>query len=207
MHQLNSALTKFENVLAGSTLVLATVLAFVQVLMRPFGAFLFWTEEAIIYLIIFSTFIGAVACLRDREHVNVDVIATFLGARGKKVMAVIAALVTIVYLVAIGWFSWMLILEPFSRSTRTPAMHLPLWTMELAVAIGMTLMLLRAIQLLVDVIRHGAPENGVDEALEAEAANIGLDVDAIRNVGAETPGPEDTDRPDDTGTNTRGGAR
>ncbi|MGE9809395.1 MULTISPECIES: TRAP transporter small permease [unclassified Janibacter] len=183
MHQFDSALTKFENVFAGGTLVLATILAAVQVALRPFGVFLFWSEEAIIYLIIFSTFIGAAATLRDREHVNVDVVATFLGARGKQVMGLIAGVVTLVYLAVIGYLAWMLIFEPFSSSTLTPALHLPLWTMELAVAIGLTLMFIRGIQFVVDVARHGMPDNAVEEALEAEAANIGLDVDAIRNVG------------------------
>jgi TRAP-type C4-dicarboxylate transport system permease small subunit len=96
--------------------------------------------------------------------VNVDVVAVFLGKRGKQVMAVIAIVVTIAYLAAVGWFAWMLLFEPFSTSTSTPAMHLPLWVVELAVPIGFTLMFVRAIELLVRTIRHGATETEVVES-------------------------------------------
>ncbi|OLT00065.1 hypothetical protein BJF90_07095 [Pseudonocardia sp. CNS-004] len=52
-------LTRIENVLAASALGLATIIAIVAVVLRyVFGVFLFWSEEAIIYLIIYSTFLA-----------------------------------------------------------------------------------------------------------------------------------------------------
>ena len=69
-----------------------------MLLRHLFNEIIFWSEEAIIYLVIFSTFLGAVITLRHNEHVNVDIFAAFLKERGKRVMALIATVVTLVYL-------------------------------------------------------------------------------------------------------------
>jgi len=177
VHRLDRVLTRVENVLAAATLGAATVIAIVAILVRYlFGIFLWWSEEAIIYLIIYSTFIGAVVTLRHNEHVNVDVFGPFLRARGKRALAVIAAAVTVVYLVCIGALAWLLLFEPFSTSTITPALKLPLWVVELAVPIGLTLMLLRALEILVRNARGvEAFAEGERSLLEVEAEAAGLD--------------------------------
>jgi C4-dicarboxylate transporter DctQ subunit len=193
MPGLNRALSAVEDVLAAGTLAAAALIAFLAIVLRGiFGIFLFWSEEAIIYLVIFSTYLGAVITLRHQEHVNVDIIAAFLGRRGKQVMALVAITVTLAYLVVVGYFAWMLLFEPFSSSTTTPAMHLPLWTVELAVPIGFTLMFLRAVELLVRVLRSGAVE---EDVLETEAEAVGLDVESLRRVQRDL-----AERGDDHGT-------
>jgi TRAP-type C4-dicarboxylate transport system permease small subunit len=194
---LNRALTVTENVLAAGTLAAAAAIAILAVILRNvFNVFLFWSEESIIYLIIFSTFLGAVITLRHQEHVNVDVIAAFLGRRGKKVMALIALAITLVYLGCVGWFAWQLLFEPFSTSTTTPALDLPLWVVESSVALGFTLMLLRAIELVVRVWRHGVDE---EDVLETEAAAIGLqveDLDRLQGDDARDDHRRGTERSD-----------
>lgn len=194
MSALNRALTLVENVLAAGALAAAALIAFLAVVLRAvFGIFLFWSEEVVIYLVIFSTFIGAVVTLRHQEHVNVDVVAIFLGRRGKQVMALLAVTVTLVYLVVIGYFAWMLLLEPFSSSTTTPALHLPLWVVEVSVPLGFTLMFLRAIELFVRVIREGPEE---EDALEVEAEAVGLDVEELRRLRGSRYGDDDERRDD-----------
>jgi C4-dicarboxylate transporter, DctQ subunit len=162
--RLDGALTKVENFLAAGSLGAATLIAVVAVVLRTFfNEIIFWSEEAIIYLVIFSTFLGAVITLRHNEHVNVDLVAVFLGERGKKVMAVIGTLVLIAYLAVVGWFAWLLIFEPQTQNTVTPAMGLPLWVVTLPLPIGLTLMLLRAVEILVRALR------GLDPYPHAEA--------------------------------------
>jgi C4-dicarboxylate transporter DctQ subunit len=181
MQRFDRVLTRIENVLAASALGLATLIAIVAVLLRyVFGTFLFWSEEAIIYLIIYSTFLGAVITLRHNEHVNVDILGTFLKAGGKRAVAVLAAAITVVYIVCIGIFAWLLLFEPFSTSTITPSLKLPLWVVEAAVPIGLTLMLLRALEILVRSARgvDAFPE-GRKSLLEVEAEATGIDVSEV----------------------------
>lgn len=179
MSRLGSALTKVENVLAAGSLGAAALIAITAVVLRTFfGHLLFWSEEAIIYLVIFSTFLGAVITLRHNEHVSVDVIAAFLQERGKRVMAFLSAVITLVYTGVIGWFAWQLILEPRSSLTTTPALDLPLWVVTLPLPIGLTLMFLRTIEVL---WRLGRGEDPYPEAagslLEAEGGTALADAD------------------------------
>src|SRR5699024_1947093 len=57
MRTVDKYLTRTENFLAGGALIAATALAVFAVILRNItGDVLFWSEEATIYLIIFSTF-------------------------------------------------------------------------------------------------------------------------------------------------------
>jgi C4-dicarboxylate transporter DctQ subunit len=193
VRRFDRVLTRIENVLAASALGLATLIAIVAVLLRYiFGIFLFWSEEAIIYLIIYSTFLGAVITLRHNEHVNVDIFGAFLEKRGKRVVAVIGAAFTVVYLVCIGFYAWLLLFEPFSTSTSTPSLKLPLWVVEAAVPIGLTLMLLRALEILVRTARgiEAFPE-GERSLVEMEADATGLDMRDIDRTRRELDDPSD----------------
>jgi TRAP-type C4-dicarboxylate transport system permease small subunit len=187
VQRLDQVLTRLENVLAASALGLATTIAIVAVILRyAFGIFVFWSEEAIVYLVIYSTFLGAVITLRHNEHVNVDIFAIFLKDRGKRMVAVLGAVVTVVYLAAIGFYAWLLLFEPFSTSTVTPSLKLPLWVVEAAVPIGFTLMFLRALEIVVRTARGGgAFAEGQRSILEVEADAAGIDV---RDADLTRPG-------------------
>ncbi|MGH3585230.1 MAG: TRAP transporter small permease [Pseudonocardia sp.] len=184
MQRFDRVLTRLENVLAASALGLAAIIAIVAVLLRYlFGIFLFWSEEAIVYLIIYSTFLGAVITLRHNEHVNVDILAVFLKERGKRAVAVLGALITVVYLACIGAYAWLLLFEPFSTSTSTPSMELPLWVVEAAVPVGFTLMMLRALEIVVRNARGtDAFAEGQRSLLEVEADAAGVDAHEVDRV-------------------------
>jgi C4-dicarboxylate transporter, DctQ subunit len=205
VQRFDRVLTRVENVLAASALGLATMIAIVAVLLRyGFGIFLFWSEEAIIYLIIYSTFLGAVITLRHNEHVNVDVFGAFLAARGKRAFAVLGAAITVVYLVAIGTYAWLLLFEPFSTATITPSLKLPLWVVEAAVPIGLTLMLLRALEILVRTARGGeAFAEGHRSILEVEADAAGVDRRDVERTRAVEPDDPPEPRADDRGEDHR----
>lgn len=176
--RLTRAVTIFENLAAGASLVIAVTVALAAIILRTFfDMFLFWSEEVIIYLIISSTFFGSVLTMRSKDHVNVDILSVFLKKRGKRVMAIIAAVITTLYMLAIGVLAWMLLFEPFSRDTVTPALKLPLWVVELPVALALTLMFFHGIEEIVHAWKYGADEvSAADVALaEAEAAGISSD--------------------------------
>jgi len=179
MSRLDSILTKVENVLAAGSLAAAALLAIVAVILRTFfNEIIFWSEEAIIYLVIFSTFVGAVVTLRHNQHVNVDIIAVFLKDRGQKVMAVIGTAVLLVYLGVVGFFGWLLLFEPQTRNTLTPAMHLPLWVVTLSLPIGFTLMFVRAVEILVRTMRGLDPyPDAASSLLEEEGGSALKDVE------------------------------
>ena len=149
MARFDRILSWIENFLAASTLGAAAALAIISVIMRyVFNHVIFWSEEAIIYLVIFSTFVGAVVTLRHDEHVNVDIIGVLLGERGKRYLHLIGAALITVYCGVIGFYAWILVMEPAIRNTITPALKLPLWVVYLGIPIGLTLMFVRSVEIL-----------------------------------------------------------
>lgn len=177
MSGFDRVLSNIEDALAAGALAVAVGLTIVSVILRyVFGESIFWAQEAVIYLIIFSTFIGAVITLRHNEHVNVDFLPVFLGAQGKWFFAVLGAVVTLVYCAAFGFYSWILIFEPAARNTTTPALGVPLWVVELALPIGFTLMFLRALEIVYRTARgrRTFPE-AEKNALLGQAEELGLE--------------------------------
>jgi C4-dicarboxylate transporter DctQ subunit len=210
----DAVLTRVENVLAAGALAAAAIIAIAAVISRyVFDYFIFWSEESIIWLVIFSTFIGAVITLRHNEHVNVDIIAVFLGERGKRIMALLGIVMFLVYLGAIGFFAWVMIFEPRYSNTVTPALKLPLWVVSLALPIGSTLMFLRSLEILFRLARGRNPfpeaaaslvaaEGGSEADLQAELARA--EADAARteaeHEGEVAQREDEAERAERTGT-------
>lgn len=193
MSGFDRVLSRVEDALAAGTLAAAVGLTIISVILRyVFSAGIFWAQEAVIYLVVFSTFIGAVVTLRHNEHVNVDILPVFLGERGKWFFRLLGALVTLVYCAIFGYYSWVLILEPAAQNTVTPALGAPLWVVELALPIGLTLMFLRALEIVYRTARgrQTFPE-AERNALVGEAEELGLE-DEI----AGSAGPDEQDRND-----------
>lgn len=187
MSRFDSILTKVENVLAAGSLAAAALVAIVAVILRTFfNEIIFWSEEAIIYLVIFSTFLGAVITMRHNEHVNVDIIAVFLKERGKRVMALIGILIFLFYLGAVGYLAWKLLFEPRSRLTTTPALSLPLWVVTLPLPIGLTLMFLRGLEVVYRLVRGQDPyPHAAPNPLAAEGGEA-LDLEEIEHAREQT---------------------
>lgn len=157
-----------EDTLAVGSLAAAAAITIVSVILRyVFNTGIFWAQEAVIYLIIFSTFVGAVVTLRHDEHVNVDILPAMLGERGKWVFALLGSGMTLLYCAIIGGFSWLLITEPAAQNTTTPALDLPLWFVELALPIGLTLMFIRSLEIIYRTARGRTtfPEAERDELI------------------------------------------
>lgn len=157
MSYVDRILTNIENGIAAITLGAAAIIAIVSVILRyVFDSSLIWSQEAVIFLIIFSSFIGAVIALRHNEHVGVNVLSLVAGTRGKWVLASLGSLITVIYCVILGGLAWFMVTQPGARSITTPTLNLPLWLVELAVPIGLTLMFLRALETLYRTVR-GTP--------------------------------------------------
>lgn len=173
MSRFNDVLSGVEDGLAGFSLAVAAILAILQVILRyVFGVILFWSEEAIVYLVIFSTFTGAAITLRHNEHVSVDVLGLLLGRLGKRCLAVVGALITVIYCAVIGGFGWLMITEPALVTTVTPALGLPLWIVYLSLPVGLTLMFIRSLELVYHSARGQEISPGTDNSEYGEEVGL-----------------------------------
>jgi C4-dicarboxylate transporter DctQ subunit len=156
--QLDRLLARLENLVAGAALAAAVTLSIVGVVLRyVFDYVLYWSEEASLFLVILSTFVGASIALRHKEHVGVDILAQVTRGRARRAVHAIAALIVLVYAGLFSVLGWMMVSSPESAAFRTPAIDLPLWVPQLAVPLGITLLLVRSLQVLYRTIRGLEP--------------------------------------------------
>jgi C4-dicarboxylate transporter DctQ subunit len=192
VHRLNRALTLVENVVASTALAAAAIIAIVAVIVRyVFNEFIFWSEEAVIYLVLLSVFVGAVITLRHDEHVRVDLLPVLLKGRAKLGVQILASLLTLAYLGLLGAYGWVLLFEPGTSGTVTPALKLPLWVVYFALPLGFTLMFLRTLEVLFRQVtgREAHPE-AAHSILDAEAEGLGMHIDPEKGTDPRRPGDE-----------------
>lgn len=170
MSRFDQILTWIENGVAGLALSGAAIIAIVQVILRTFfNHIIFWSEEAVVYLIILSTFVGAVITLRHNEHVGVDLLPVFF-KRLENAFGVLSALLVALYCGVIGTLGWLMLTEPAATNVVTPALKLPLWMVQLALPIGLTLMFLRALEIVYRTLRYGQGFPEADDERNREDA-------------------------------------
>ncbi|MEX2291114.1 MAG: TRAP transporter small permease [Mycobacteriales bacterium] len=191
MHRLGRTLTVVENVVASAALAAAAALAIIAVVMRyVFNILIFWSEEAVIYLVLLSVFVGAVITLRHDEHVRVDLLPLLLKGRARLAVQVAASLLTLVYLGVIGGYGWVLLFEPAASNTVTPALKLPLWVVYFALPLGLTLMFLRMLEVLFRQLTGRDPHpEAAKTVLEAEAEGLGIHVDPEKVIDPKETRP------------------
>lgn len=158
LNLLDRALARLEEGIAALSLVAAVTLTITAVLLRYlFDYVIFWSEEASLYLIILSTFVGAVIALRHNDHVGVELLSLVVKGRGKRVVAAVAGAVLLVYAAVFGVVGWVMVTGPVASSYTTPALGLPLWLVQLSLAVGLTLLLIRSLQILYRTVRGRDP--------------------------------------------------
>ena len=72
-------LTKVESVLAGSLVLIATMIGFLQIILRyVFQAGLIWANEVVTMLVVFGVFIGISTAAGQDKHIRFDIVVNCL---------------------------------------------------------------------------------------------------------------------------------
>ncbi|OUN00463.1 MAG: hypothetical protein BAA02_13010 [Paenibacillaceae bacterium ZCTH02-B3] len=159
MKFLDKTLTFLENFLAGISLSLAALLTMLNIVMRYFfNRSFIWGEEAVVFLVIYSAFIGTSIAMRYREHITVDILGTLVRGKGVRALEVLSVLLILVYCLIIGAFGWLMVTDPSAIHTITPSLKLPLWIPEISIPVGLTLLFIRAAEVLWKTVR-GIPHS------------------------------------------------
>jgi C4-dicarboxylate transporter DctM subunit len=121
----------FENIFASSFLAFGMLLMFYQVLSRYFfNTSLFWAEEIVRYLVIWSNFIGASLIIKPRpdEHINVDFFVTKFNEGRQKVLFVATSLLCMVYSAMLFFSGIELVMNALKQGTVSDSrLESPMW--------------------------------------------------------------------------------
>ncbi|MEH6402612.1 MAG: TRAP transporter small permease [Sneathiella sp.] len=139
------SMSKFCGVLA-ALLVSAAILVDCQmVVMRYFlNMSTVWQTEFVTYSIVAATFLGSPYVLLIKGHVNVDLLPHYLSALPKKILAIFASLLALVFCFVLAWQSYNFFYEALEGGWLTDTIwELPLWIPYLPMFVGTALLCLQ----------------------------------------------------------------
>jgi TRAP-type C4-dicarboxylate transport system permease small subunit len=140
-------LSQVGAVIAVCLLLAAVVVICEMVFVRyVLAASAIWQHEFVTFSLIGATFIGAPYVLLTGGHVNVDLVPLYLGPRGRRLLALLALLISLAFctiLAAYGFDFWH---EAFVNDWRSESVwRPPLWIPYGALPLGMGLLALQCL--------------------------------------------------------------
>ncbi|MFS0689372.1 TRAP transporter small permease [Sporosarcina sp. 179-K 8C2 HS] len=148
-------LKKAEDAFVGITLLVATGLLFVNIILRYFfAANTTWAEEFIRYAMIWIAFIGSSICFRRGIHVGVDLLLNSLKAKGKRLLNVYINILAIIFMGFLVKFGVDLVMFSMSTGQITPSLKIKLYWIYLAIPLGAALSILHIAINTIQIIRN-----------------------------------------------------
>ncbi len=99
-------LANLENVLVVIFLSFATILAFIEVVLRyGFQTSITWSSELVIVSIIWAVFIGLPITLRKGGHIKIDVVVNLLSGKKKGFVIFLATMIGVLFSLFLFFFS------------------------------------------------------------------------------------------------------
>jgi C4-dicarboxylate transporter DctQ subunit len=114
--------------LAAAALCAIVVLNAVNIVLRYFFFAAFsWAEEAMLYLMIFGVYTGAVSVAWQQAHIRIDAFVHLAPPRWRQALAVVSTIVLAAILVPVVLASSRVVGLLFEFDQRSDALHLPMW--------------------------------------------------------------------------------
>jgi len=162
---LNKGIDRIENVLMVVMMLVATLVAVVQVVARyVFNNSLYWSEELILYSLISMSFLAASMGARYSAHISVEAMHAFVGPRLSHALKLIAAVLGIIFAATLVYYGGRLFINTERMGQLSPAMQIPVAYVYLVIPVSGVFMCLRYLLILSDLIRkrdYHAPDAGL----------------------------------------------
>jgi len=163
LRRADRALVRLEETLIGLLLVSASLVLFVNVVARyGFNAGFSWAEELVRYEIVWMVFVGASVAARRGIHIGVDVLVRLLRGRARRALVVGVNVLCVAFSLFLVFYGGALVSQAQTFGQVTPALQVPLWTVQLAIPVGGALMTLRFAQRIHAELRGAAGEASAD---------------------------------------------
>jgi TRAP-type C4-dicarboxylate transport system permease small subunit len=132
---------------AGAAALLAiVVLNAANIVLRYFFRTpLSWAEEAMLYLMIFGVYVGAVSVAWQQAHIRIDAVIDFAPPARRKVLQIVSTLVSAAVLVPVVFASFRVVNLLFEFEQRSDALHLPMWIAQSVIPISLLLIVVMAL--------------------------------------------------------------
>jgi TRAP-type C4-dicarboxylate transport system permease small subunit len=146
LHWLGTRIADVGLYAAAAALLLIVVLNAVNIVLRYFfRSPLPWAEEAMLYLMIFGVYVGAISVAWQQAHIRIDAILDFAPPARRRVLQIVSTLVLAAVLVPVVLASFRVVNLLFDFDQRSDALHLPMWIAQGVVPFSLCLIVLMSL--------------------------------------------------------------
>ncbi len=143
MQTIRFVASNFEELVAGSFLILMSLATFVNVILRYFfNSPIEWAEEFSRYAFIWLVFIGAALATKHKKHIVIDTVLVVMPRRIQSLMSFLADLVSLALMLTLVYFGWVLMTY---ATQPTATMKIPQYWVYLAVPLSAALIVLHSL--------------------------------------------------------------
>lgn len=146
MKQLRYLCSRFEEILMMTALSSIVIVMFLQVIMRyVFKASLSWSDEFSRYCFIWLTFLGMSYAIKNRSHIRIDILETFIPVLKKPFEYIGDAffLAFAIYMLKPALTSLNLL---WNTKQTSPAMEFPMFYVYISLFLGFILIIIRIVE-------------------------------------------------------------
>lgn len=151
---INKGVDWLEGVAMTALMLIATVVAIIQVIARyVFSNSLYWSEETILYALITMSFLAASMGVRYAAHISVEVLQVFAGPGLTRILTLISLLLGVLFAFTLVYYGGQLFIKTYKMGQLSPAMRIPVAYVYLSIPISGVFMLMRYFYLLESLLR------------------------------------------------------
>lgn len=130
------------------TIMVALVSLFVNVVLRyGFNYSLAWSEELVRDVIIFSTFMGCSAAIKNRSMIKIDA-SVQIFPKLKKPFSWFSNTATLVFAAMMVWFGWKMAMLQYDTNQKSIIMQIPLVYLYMILPLTGLMMFIRTVQVM-----------------------------------------------------------
>ena len=143
-----------EEIILLILLVLMTCIMGIQIVSRyVFQNSLTWSEELVRYMFVWSAFLGVPFCIKHGLSIKVDQFRNLFPIPLQKVLMYIDKIIIFLLFLVLFIYSFTVIKATYLSGQTSPAMQLPIWTVQISVTVSSLLSMIRSIQNLSHLVR------------------------------------------------------
>jgi TRAP-type C4-dicarboxylate transport system permease small subunit len=140
---------------------------------KIFGLSDIWQIETAVFILIFSTFVGAPFVQKTENHLNVDLILIILPPKIRELSLIIVSFITCILVGIVTWFSWPMWWEAYDLGWKSESLWAPpLWIPYFFLPFGMSLLLLQHIVHIIRKIDSLKKGKIIEEVTRVELKDI-----------------------------------
>lgn len=132
-----------ENALLYLLVALLLGLCIYQIVLRNlFDSGLYWADPLLRVLVLWLALMGAMIASREREHIRIDLLSHYLGARANTIANALAALCSAAVCFVAAWYGFLFVADEREYGEIAFA-QVPAWVCEAIIPVGLAIIGLR----------------------------------------------------------------